>query len=302
MRRFTNILFVHDLTSKSTSALDRAVRLAKGNDARLTILSVADELPRTFPNLEKTFVKLHEKQLRELIEKFGGHELDIKTRVLMGTPFLQIIHEVLRNEHDLVVKGRGGTSSLLFGSTDLHLLRKCPCPIWIIKPSKRKQFSRILAAVDPYHEDTDGAELDHRILDLATSLAELEKSELHIVHAWNLGSEAFLRSSRARVPKTLVDREVRETRMTHKKLLDDLLGQYDFSEINAKVHFLKGQPGKIIPALADKKRVELIVMGTVARTGVAGLFIGNTAEKILAKVNCSVLALKPTSFVTPVKA
>ena len=85
-------------------------------------------------------------------------------------------------------------------------------------------------------------------------------------------------------------------------MLNNSLGEFDFSEIKSRVHFLKGQPEKVIPALADKKRVELIVMGTLARTGVSGLFIGNTAEKILTKVDCSVLALKPTSFVTPVKA
>ena len=301
MRRFTNILFVHDPASKSTSALDRAVRFAKDNEAKLTVLTVAEELPRTMPNLEKTVVKMHEDQLNKLLEKSGGQGIGAKTKVLIGTPFLQVIHEVLRNKHDLVIKGRGGSSSLLFGRTDLNILRKCPCPVWIIKPSKRKQYSRIIAAVDPYHQHTDGVELDHRILSLASSLAALEKSELHIVHAWNLGSESFLRSAHSRVPKSLVDREVRDTKKTHKKLLDDLLGKFDFSEIKTKVHFLKGQPEKLIPALADKKRVELIVMGTVARTGVSGLLIGNTAEKILTKVNCSVLALKPPSFVTPVQ-
>lgn len=303
MRRFTNILFVHDPESKATSALERAVLLAKSNKAQLTALSVIDELPRTLPNLENTFIELREKQLRALIKQSGGQGLDVKIRVLTGRPFLQIIQEVLRNRHDLIVKGAKGRSrisNILFGSTDMHLLRKCPCPVWIIKPSKRKQHSRILAAVDPYQEGTDVSELNHLILNLATSLARLENSELHIVHAWNLGSEAFLRSSRTRVPKSLVDREVREIRKTHKKLLGDLLDQYDFSDINTKVHFLKGEPEKVIPTLADKKRVELIVMGTVVRTGIPGLLIGNTAEKILTKVNCSVLALKPKSFVTPV--
>ena len=41
-------------------------------------------------------------------------------------------------------------------------------------------------------------------------------------------------------------------------------------------------------------------MGTVCRTGVAGFFIGNTAEKVLSEVNCSVLTIKPEGFATPV--
>lgn len=61
------------------------------------------------------------------------------------------------------------------------------------------------------------------------------------------------------------------------------------------------EPGEVIPALARKKRVELIVMGTVARTGIPGFFIGNAAEKTLAEVDCSVLAVKPKAFSTPIE-
>lgn len=64
---------------------------------------------------------------------------------------------------------------------------------------------------------------------------------------------------------------------------------------------MKGEASSVIPALAEKKQVSLIVMGTVSRTGVAGLLIGNTAEKLLQKVNCSVLAVKPDDFITPVE-
>jgi nucleotide-binding universal stress UspA family protein len=64
---------------------------------------------------------------------------------------------------------------------------------------------------------------------------------------------------------------------------------------------LKGEPGHLIPKLAAKLEVGLIVMGTVSRTGVAGLFIGNTAERILRQVGCSVLTVKPDGFVTPVR-
>jgi len=41
-------------------------------------------------------------------------------------------------------------------------------------------------------------------------------------------------------------------------------------------------------------------MGTVARTGIPGLIIGNTAESILSDIDCSLLAVKPEGFVTPI--
>jgi nucleotide-binding universal stress UspA family protein len=42
-------------------------------------------------------------------------------------------------------------------------------------------------------------------------------------------------------------------------------------------------------------------MGTVARTGISGLIMGNTAEAIVDQLSCSVLAIKPDGFTTPVK-
>jgi nucleotide-binding universal stress UspA family protein len=63
---------------------------------------------------------------------------------------------------------------------------------------------------------------------------------------------------------------------------------------------LKGEPGHLIPQLAAKMEVGLIVMGTVSRTGVAGFLIGSTAERTLRQVDCAVLAVKPEGFVTPV--
>ena len=57
---------------------------------------------------------------------------------------------------------------------------------------------------------------------------------------------------------------------------------------------------KAIVKLEKKKAIDLLVMGTVCRTGLSGFIIGNTAEKVLSEVNCSVLTVKPEGFVTPV--
>ena len=62
-----------------------------------------------------------------------------------------------------------------------------------------------------------------------------------------------------------------------------------------------GEARERIPELARELRADLLVMGTVCRTGVPGFFIGNKAENVLPHVDCSVLAVKPKGFVTPVK-
>ena len=84
-------------------------------------------------------------------------------------------------------------------------------------------------------------------------------------------------------------------------MLGELLQLYDLENLKHQVYMLNGEAGRLIPALAAAREVELIVMGTVSRSGVAGLLIGNTAEKVLNQVDCSVLTVKPDDFITPVK-
>ena len=72
-------------------------------------------------------------------------------------------------------------------------------------------------------------------------------------------------------------------------------------KLEYKIHLQKGIAKDVILVVAQENDVDLIVMGTVARTGVAGFFIGNTAENVLNQVNCSVLTVKPEGFKTSVK-
>ncbi len=82
--------------------------------------------------------------------------------------------------------------------------------------------------------------------------------------------------------------------------LDRLLQHHLPRGLRCKRHLLRGDPGEVIPRLVGERRIDLVVMGTVARTGVPGLIIGNTAERVLDQIGCSVLAVKPEGFITPV--
>lgn len=304
MQQFKNILFVADSPADSEAPIGRAIRLARANKAKLTIISVQRELDRNLPNLQNAILRQHQERLKKIAQNVDTKGVDFNIKVIVGIPFIEIIKEVISGNHDVVMKsaeGRGGLGRLLFGSTDWHLMRKCPCPVWIMKPSRPKKVSRILAAVDPNPEIEANDELNTLILDLATSLASREKSELHIVHSWSVPNEDLIHSGR--IPKMPTDTEsfVRKIRQTHKGWLSDLLDKYDLSEISAKTHLLKGDPADVIPAVAKKSNVELVVMGTVARTGIPGFLIGNTAEKTLSKLNCSVLTVKPEGFETPIQ-
>ena len=312
MKRFQHILYYTDASEGSRAALERAAELALRNRGRLTVLGVVQLPPDlqllapALPAAELWDLALQDlrERLEQFVEPVRKKGLWLDTEVLIGTPFIEIIRHVLHHGHDLVMLnaegGRGGLKGLFFGSTSLHLMRKCPCPVWVIKPGPHRRFKRILAAVNPHPCDDDHPGVSTQIMQLATSLARLEGSELRVVHAWDHPGEEVLRTH-GRLPAAEVDQIVRDTGATHESWLNGLLAGYPLSGIPHSVHLLRGEPAEVIIELATKRRTDLIIMGTVAGTGIPGLFIGNTAETVLRQVNCSVLTVKPEGFVTPVR-
>lgn len=322
MKRFKNILCVVVSDSKGGAALNRAAMLAENNQASLTIVEVIDEIPSNtkfldhLPSseaLQATRVNEHQQRLEELAAPWRNN-IDIQINVLSGTPFLEIISDVLRNNRDLVIKTAesGGLLDRVFGSNDMHLLRKCPCPVWLAKPESPNSYQRILAAVDvdddyPLEELNARHQLNRQILEMASSLALSEFAELHIVHAWEAIGESAMRRFFVDVPEEEISVYIDEVRQQHGENLNVLISevmnqaeQHTLDYLTPKIHQPRGLPRKEVPALAERIEADLVVMGTVARTGISGLFMGNTAETILNRLNCSVLAIKPPGFVTPV--
>jgi universal stress protein E len=68
----------------------------------------------------------------------------------------------------------------------------------------------------------------------------------------------------------------------------------------AKVHFVTEPPDVAIMNCIEQHDIDLLVMGTVGRTGVSGIITGNTAERLLPRIPCSLLAVKPPDFKSPV--
>jgi nucleotide-binding universal stress UspA family protein len=83
--------------------------------------------------------------------------------------------------------------------------------------------------------------------------------------------------------------------------LEELLASTRHDLQKCSLHVLDGDARLEVPRHVARESIDLLVLGTVARTGIAGLLIGNTTEEILRRVDCSVLALKPDGFESPVK-
>ena len=145
MKRFKNILLLANQGTGDQAILRRAASLAETNRAQLVVVDVIEELPHdmqklivviTPMELQKSVTQERQKQLERVVAPIRKEGLRVGVNVLTGTPFLEIIRQVLRQKHDLVImaaEGRSGLKGRLFGSTSLHLMRKCPCPVWVMK-------------------------------------------------------------------------------------------------------------------------------------------------------------------------
>ncbi len=308
MHRFKNILYVADGPASHRQGLDRAVALARTNQARITILDVTEPVTIGWDLEQQYGLKLTETlsqrrldELEVLTEPYADAGVMLYTQVLTGIPFIEVIRAVQRNGHDLLMKmprtGEGAGAQVL-GSTDMHLLRKCPCPVWIDRPQSAYPYRTLLAAVDP--TDPQAGDLNRLILDLATSLSGREAAGLHVVHAWCLRGEQILSGAAAGVTTEQVQALLAGTEQGHRSALDRLLAPYGLSAADPCVHLIKGDAATVVGTKAEEIGVDLIVMGTVGRTGVPGLFIGDTAEDVLRTTRNSVLAVKPAGFASPV--
>ncbi|MBE9559215.1 MAG: universal stress protein [Proteobacteria bacterium] len=307
MKRFKNILLLLDPEVKVSAALDKAVSLATRNGARITLFSVLKPPSGLLGYSESvaqsqltSAITERREWLRGLTLSLAHDNIELEIEVVEGIPFLEIIRRVLREQHDLVIttaEQKKGIRERLFGTTSMHLIRKCPCPVWVVKRAQTKPFSRILAAVDPSVYDPQRDSLNPLILQLASSMARTEAAELHVVHVWHLFGEDYVRNRD--MIKTVESAKLIE-KDQHKKYFDTLLGNSNITDLKPHLHLLEGEPDERIPDLAMEQGIDLLVMGSVCRSGVAGFLIGNTAEEVLNQVDCSVLTLKPDGFVTPV--
>lgn len=321
MKRFSNILLVADEHTDYSAALKRGATLARKNQALLTVCAIVDTVPsevrmsviRITPREVLDVATARKRDwLEDTVNSVATDKVSIEKKVLIGKPFIEIIRQVLRNDHDLIIKcadADSGLREILFSSTDKHLMRKCPCPVWIIKPTERQKYLRILAAVDQDPEEPAKDALNRQILEMSTSmaLALAQYSEAHIVHAWEVFDESLLRSHKWDFSEAEFETMLEEEATGRRRWLENLVKNYGTSTdtknadaLDLRLHVVKGPAQFVVSQLARELAVDLVVMGTVVRTGIDGFFMGNTAESILAQLDCSVLTVKPPGFTSPV--
>lgn len=307
MQRFQKILVATDTRYDTHPVVDNAVEIAKYNGASLTIVDVVPDFSwlvrmsmKDHTHVRELIVAEKQQKLDELTAPIREQGIDVEVKVLCGTTSVEIIREVLRENHDLVMrvaKSQDSKNKGVWGGTGLRLLRKCPCAVWLNTRPFDKRLTHVVGCVDTSAGHDADDEINHKVLELAGSISQRHQSRLSILHAWSIFNEPMIRS---RMTDEEFQQLVEANRQQSHELLHATLAKHsDIDPVDA--HLLKGDPREVIPTYVEEKDVDLVIMGTVARSGLSGIIMGNTAEMILNQLTCSVLALKPESFVSPIK-
>ncbi len=306
MKRFQKILvgvdlswgdrFVSDeLSPPNAEAVQRAMWLAKSNSASIDFLfsldlsATAQEMLLESTTDRSTIVQEAEERLAEIAAKAHEEGVTAHSHVVIGKSWLELIRRVLHGKHDLVVVGTrhlGAIQGFLLGSTGIKLLRKCPCPVWVTEPRANQQVSSILVA----HDLRPVGDL---AMELGCFMARLQNATLHVVHAAEFPEFDYMFPARISAERKQSYQRKAEAHIQAQLAAVDLPHP-------AQVHFVTEPPDFAILNCVQKNDIDLVVMGTVGRSGISGFITGNTAERLLPRIPCSLLAVKPPGFESPV--
>lgn len=310
MKRLDRILAVLDPTTDVQPALAKAATLARRSGATLELF-ICDFDPSLsgqpffdtdkLRQLREEFVAERLEYLEDMAEDLRAEGLAVETHVHWDNPtYRGIVRRVEESSPDLVVKDTHYHTVLrrtLFTNTDWSLIRTCPAPLLLAKAGEWPDTPRILAALDPGHVGDKPAELDHDILEWSGLVAARMGGEVHAVHAFFPAALLAATATLAGMPLASGMTSAEIVEAERKRIagqLADIVGPHRLPA--QRVHLEQGAAAEVLPRMADQLNAALAVMGAVSRSRLQEVFLGSTAERVLDRIGCDVLVVKPADF------
>jgi len=298
-----------DPAAKSSPAVARAQEIATKTGAHVTLFHslyspyVAGEQFYSPTDLQRDIeaaVNARKRELERLAKPLVAAGVVAHVRVRWDYPIYEsIVREAMREDIDLVIvesHRHGAAARLVLTNTDWQLIRLCPCPVLLVKTTRRYDRARVLVSVDPMHAHAKPAALDARLLTTGSALADTFGGKLHAAHFYMLTTPlatGFMVEPLP-LPTEIAEQHARDVR----KAFDALTGRFELG--TRRGHLRTGIPVDELPDLAAEIDAHVVVMGAVSRSGLKRLFIGHTAERVIDRLKCDVLIVKPEGFKTPV--
>ena len=285
------MLALRDVRRVPRAALRKLAGLARATGASIELFHAVTE------SLDAAALRRAEAQLERIAHSPLLRGCKVHSAVAADAPAHEaIVRHALACRAELVVAVRHAHSRparMFLDNTDWELIRHCPIPLLLIGSGGAYLKPVMLVAVDPLHAHAKPANLDERLLSAGARLSRSLGGALHIFHAYMplvahvqgpLGQPLAWESPEL---EDVHDEQVRSalTRLAERAKIPP-----------ERRHLVLGDvPGELAAAVRRLK-ASIVVMGAVSRTGVRRLLIGNTAERVLDRLHCDVLIIKPGNF------
>ncbi|WP_286232542.1 universal stress protein UspE [Thalassotalea sediminis] len=309
MEKYQNILAVIDPTTEEQKALKRAIELAQKTNGSITaFLSIYDfsyEMTTMLSSEEReamrqSLIDDRKQWLENIIATENPQGISIRHQVVWhNRPFEPIIEQAIHHDVDIIIKGtheHDKLKSVIFTPTDWHILRKCPCPVLLVKDHSWPENGNIVASINVGSEEIEHTSLNDIITQEAVQLGSIINGNVHLVNSYpgtpvNIAIE---------IPEFNANEYNDSMRQHHEEAMTAHAKKYHIDAGNT--HVKEGLPEDVIDEISQQLDAELVVLGTIGRTGLSAALIGNTAEHVIDRLNCDVLALKPEGYVSPLQS
>jgi universal stress protein E len=297
------LLVIVDPTASSHPSIERAAWLARHVPARIELFvsDYAAHLSRSAAGSDARAAVLerHRRRLEQLAEPLRGTGLEVVVDTRWDYPLHDsIVRKSVDAAADIVIKDTHYHSALqrsLFSNTDWSLIRACAATLWLVKPRPPGQHPCFVAAIDPLHERDKPADLDNRILATAIELGTLLGGEIHAFHAVDVSAALAVSTDSMAMPIPLPVNELADAmRADHTAAVARLCKTYGISP--ERTHVEPGSTRQLLMELTNRLRADAVVIGAISRSGLKGLFLGNTAEDVLDRLHCDLVIVKPDGF------
>lgn len=251
------IFVIIDPTAETQPAFERALQSAQMTGTRLHLYACVDE----------SVAAEIENRLEQMLKRCLDGGVEAVQEVETGDDWSeQAVRAAARSSASMVFKNSFEHSDVQRGmrpTSDFTLLRLSPCPVLLVKDLRDWEHRRVLAAVNTQSTDAAHIKLNNLIISFAQNFTDAYGSDAHFVTAYNDSNhppqEADVSAACGAPPE--------------------------------HIHVVKGSAAPVISELADKIQADLIIIGTVGRSGIKGQVVGNTSEKILDHTGADVLVV-----------
>ena len=285
----TLLVVITDPFAHEQPALTKAVALSLRSGARLVLFNsfmipqpVNDVPMGSRPRIIASAIRERREKLEALLASSKVN--NAKCVVTWDYPTHEsIVRQVLKTKPDLLITSshrHGRVARWLLANTDWELIRQCPCPVWFVRSPDMLQQPSIVVAVDPFHAHDKPAILDDRLVHMGRVVGEQFGGHVTLVHACSVPEQA-------RPVRLLVLAQA-------KQAVHDLAARHGIDAEHCEVKV--GRPEDVISSIERRETADLLVMGAVSRSIDTHPVIGNTAERLIDRVSCDLLVMKPAGF------